>query len=78
MTLEISEGGMSVMTQANLSRGKPVEIELMAECKVAGVIRHQQGTIYGLEFLNLKEECAARIREICKNLPLFNGRALNI
>lgn len=78
MTLEISEGGMSVMTRASLSVGKPVEIELVAQCKLAGVVRHQHGTIFGLEFLHMNGETTARIREICKKLPLFDGRALNI
>ena len=76
MTLEIGEGGMSIATPDVLAVGEKVEVEPVLDGKISAIVRHQQGRIYGLEFVGLTEEQHEQIRGLCKELPHFSGHHL--
>jgi len=78
LSIEISEGGMSVATDESLKIGEEVELDSVVDATVAAVVRHKQGRIYGFEFLELRLEHQERIRKMCRSLPRFVPKHLNI
>ena len=78
MTIEISDGGMSLATDETLQIGEQVELDPIVEGKVSAIVRHKQGRIYGFEFVGLSTEHLERIRATCRRLPFFYARNLNI
>ncbi len=71
MTLEISVSGTSVMTAAALNVGETVELESIAGSKVRAAVRHNTGSVFGFEFLNLTPEQTQKIAEACSVLPVY-------
>jgi len=78
LTIEISDGGMSLATDETLQIGERVELDPVIDGKVSAIVRHKQGRIYGLEFVNLSTEHLSLIRTTCRHLPFFSARSLNI
>jgi hypothetical protein len=59
MSLDISEGGVSAIVQANLSVGETVEINLpLSACPLhtVAIVRHVTDSRSGFEFLGLTQE----------------------
>lgn len=73
MTMEISVSGTSVMTAAALSVGETVELESIAGAKVQAAVRHNTGSVFGFEFLNLTQEQTQKIAEVCRVLPVYRN-----
>jgi c-di-GMP-binding flagellar brake protein YcgR len=70
LSVDISEGGMSLMSGAPLNVGDTVELEPVEDGRVSAVVRHKLGQMYGLEFVNLSEERARRIAESCQKFAV--------
>ncbi len=78
VSLEISQSGMSAMASMRLETGETVELENVVEGTITAVVRHNNGKLYGFEFVKIS---ASQVREIlkrCKMLPPFNHNALGI
>lgn len=78
MCVEISECGASVIMSASLNVGDKVELEPVGGGPAEAVVRRTLGRLCGFEFLNLSAEQTAKIREICKMLPLYRSRTLDL
>jgi c-di-GMP-binding flagellar brake protein YcgR len=70
LSVDISEGGMSVMSSAPLNVGDIVELDPVENGRVSAVVRHKLGQMYGLEFVNLGAERARRIAESCQKFAI--------
>ena len=73
MMFEVSEGGMSAATANILTIGEKVEIKAVAGQTVKAIVRRKHGAMYGFEFIGLNEDLRERIRNICRELPLFQS-----
>ena len=78
ISIEISQSGMSAITADSLTLNDTVELEPIAAGKASAIVRRVTGRVYGLEFLNLTPEQGQRITEICRSLPLYQGKSLGI
>ena len=78
ITIEISQSGMSAISAGSLTLNDTVELEPIAAGKVLAVVRRTVGRLYNFEFVNLPLAQSQRIAEICKTLPLYQGKALGI
>jgi PilZ domain-containing protein len=73
MALEISESGMSAMVGGSLKVGDTVELELGSGGPSVAAVRRCLGKLCGFEFLSLGPDQAAKIREMCRALPLYHS-----
>jgi PilZ domain len=71
MTYEISTGGLSAATAADLEVGEIVKLSPIVEKRVESIVRRKQGVMYGFEFLELPVGIDDQIRKLCEGLPLF-------
>ena len=78
MSLEISESGMSALIGDVLVVGDTVRLEPVVDSRVSALVRRQSGKIYGFEFLNLTPVQIQRIAEVCKALPKYECKTLDI
>jgi hypothetical protein len=78
LALEISEGGLSIAFYQGLNIGDTVELGPIVDRNLTAVVRHNRGTIYGLEFVGLTDEDRNHIKQLCQKLPLFDPRSLRI
>jgi hypothetical protein len=78
MSLEISECGTSLMVGGPLKIGDTVELDPIGGGRATAVIRRSLGKLYGFEFLQLSSEQAAKIREMCKMLPPYRSKTLDL
>jgi hypothetical protein len=78
LALEISQGGISIAFYQGLKIGDVIELGPIVDRKLVAVVRHNRGTIYGLEFLEPSDESRANIRQFCKKLPPFDPGSLKI
>jgi len=78
MSLEISESGMSALIGDVLVVGDTVELEPVAGGRVSALVRRHSGKIYGFEFSNLTPAQMQRIAEVCKSLPKYQPKTLDI
>ncbi len=78
VTLEISQSGMSAMASKRLDTGETVEIEHVAEGAITAVVRHNNGKLYGFEFVKISASQIHEIAKRCKMLPPFSHNALGI
>ncbi len=76
--LEISESGLSALTGDVLVVGDTVGLEPVVGSRVSTLVRRQSGKIYGFEFLNLTPEQIQRIAEVCKSLPKYECKKMDI
>ena len=78
MTVEISECGASIVVGASLKLDDTVELEPVGGGIASAVVRRNFGRLYGFEFLNLSAEQAGKIEEMCKMLPLYRSKTLDL
>jgi hypothetical protein len=78
MSVEISECGASIVVGAPLNVGDTVQLEPIGGGAAHAVVRRCRGKLYGFEFLSLSAEQAAKIREICRMLPLYRSKTLDL
>jgi hypothetical protein len=78
MSVEISECGASVIVGASLKVGDTVELEPVGGGAAAAVVRRSFGKLCGFEFLDLSPEQAGKIREMCRMLPLYRSKTLDL
>ena len=78
MTMEISEGGMSLLATASLNVGDVAELEPIGGEPAKAILRRTVGKLYGFEFLGLNSLQLKRIRRMCKMLPPFQSKTLDI
>ena len=78
MTVEISECGASVIVGALLKVGDTVELEPLGGGRAAAVVRRSFGKLCGFEFLDLSPEQAGKIRDMCRMLPLYRSKTLDL
>lgn len=78
MSVEISECGMSAVTSASLGVGDSVDVEPIGGGAVSAVVRRSLGRLCGFEFLNLSAAQAGKIREMCRMLPLYRSKTLDV
>lgn len=78
MSMEISEGGMSLLATASLSVGDVVDLEPVGGEAAKATLRRIVGKLYGFEFLGLNSLQLKRIRRMCKMLPPFQSRTLDV
>jgi PilZ domain len=71
MTFEISAGGLSAATTADLQMGEVVKLSPVVEKRVDAIVRRKRGAMYGFEFLELTPRVEDQIRKVCERLPLF-------
>ena len=78
VSLEISQSGMSAMANGPLRTEETVEIEHVAEGAITAVVRHNNGKLYGFEFIEISASQVREIAKRCKMLPPFGHSALGI
>ena len=78
MSMEISEGGVSLLATASLSVGDFVELEPIGGEAAKAILRRIVGKLYGFEFLALNSLQVKRIRRACKLLPPFQSKTLDV
>lgn len=74
-SFEISESGLSLATIVPLQVGEEVELTPVAQATVRAVVKHNQLTMYGLQFVDLAPDLRNRLLELCNKLPLFQSMA---
>lgn len=78
ITMEISGCGTSVMAAASLKVGDFVELEPIGGAVAKAIVRRTLGKLYGLEFLGLSLAQVKKIRKICKMLPVYRLKTLDL
>jgi PilZ domain len=78
ISLEISECGTAVIATAPVKVGELVELEPVGGGVARAILRRNVGKLYGFEFLGLGSEQVERIRELCKMLPSYHVKALDV
>lgn len=78
ISVEISESGMSALMAEALVVGDIVELEPVAGGRVSALVRRHSGKIYGFEFRSLTSVEIQRIAEVCKSLPKYQCKTLDI
>ena len=73
MTYEISRGGVSAATAAELTVGDKVKLSPVVDKRVNAIVRRKKGAMYGFEFVGLTPKIEARILMLCEDLPLFQS-----
>lgn len=73
MTLEISVSGVSIMTAAPLAVGEILELDSIAGGRALATVRHNAGSVFGFEFLNLTAEQTHSITDACTGLPRYRN-----
>jgi PilZ domain len=71
ITLEVSEGGLSAVLVSDLKIGEIVKVYPIAGETLAARVRHRVGKIHGFQFLDVSEEQAGRLRDVCSKLPRY-------
>jgi c-di-GMP-binding flagellar brake protein YcgR len=74
-SFEVSEGGMSAASTTVMEVQSTVNLHPVVGENVKAVVRRNQGTMYGFEFLELSEGVRLRLRALCQGLPLFRSSA---
>ena len=73
MTYEISAGGLSAATTADVTVGEKVKLSPVVEKRLEAIVRRKQGAMYGFEFVELAPQIEDQIRKLCEGLPLFQS-----
>jgi len=72
-SFEISVGGMSAATTHHLNVGEHVVLWPVVSERILAVVQRNHGTMYGFEFVGLKQEIQERIQALCAKLPPFKS-----
>jgi len=78
ISFEISESGISAMIGNELKVGDRVELDPIGGGKMAAIVRHVTGKLYGFEFVDASPEQVRNIKEKCELLPRFRPQALGV
>jgi hypothetical protein len=78
MSLEISECGMSLLATASLRVGDIVELEPVGGETAKAILRRTMGRLHAFEFLALSSAQRKKIRRMCKLLPAYRVKTLDI
>jgi len=76
MSVEISEGGLSLISSGQLPIGEEVEVEFrlpFGTVTARGMIRNQMAFRCGLEFTALDSAVCEKIKSFCETLPRYVG-----
>ena len=73
MTYEISAGGLSAATHAELGVGERVKLSPVMDQMVEAIVRRKKGAMYGFEFLGMNSELQGKIEALCERLPVFQS-----
>jgi len=73
MTYEISLGGLSAATTADLQVGEKVNLSPVADKRVEAIVRRRKGAMYGFEFLGITPKIESKLEVLCASLPLFQS-----
>jgi len=71
MTCEISAGGLSATTTADLAIGENVRLSPVMNRCVEAVVRRRRGAMFGFEFSSISAELQSQVQHLCESLPLF-------
>jgi hypothetical protein len=78
MGLEISEGGISLLASASLNVGDVVELDPIGGEAAKAILRRIVGKLYAFEFVSLNSRQLRRIRRMCRTLPAFHLKTLDV
>ncbi len=68
---EISESGLSAAITGTLAIGEEVQLSFIAGERIMAIVRREQGTLRGFEFIGLTPGIQERLRKLCEGLPDF-------
>ncbi|MGA2418760.1 MAG: PilZ domain-containing protein [Candidatus Acidiferrum sp.] len=71
---EISQGGMSAATLGDLTVGQAVSLGPIVGERINAVVRRNQRTAFGFEFIDLPAAISEQIKTLCETLPLSSRR----
>ena len=72
MTYELSLGGLSAASTADLAIDEIVRLSPVMDKCVQAVVRRKHGAMYGFEFLGITPQIQSQIDTLCEGLPLFH------
>jgi len=78
ISMEISEGGISLLATAALKVGDIVELDPVGGETTKAILRRVVGKLYAFEFVGPSPALQKRIRKMCQMLPLFQSHALDL
>jgi len=78
MTLEISEHGLSAVLASSLQVGGIAQLEPVAENTLTAQVRYSVGRVHGFEFMEVSDEQIQKLREKCRQLPLYPPNKMGI
>ena len=78
ISMEISEGGISLLATASLKVGDTVELDPVGGGATKAILRRVVGKLYGFEFIRPGPAQRKQIRKMCQMLPLFQSHALDL
>ncbi len=78
MSIEISECGTSLMATASLKVGDIVELEPVGGETAKAILRRKMGRLHAFEFLAPSSTQLKRIRRMCRMLPAYRVKTLDI
>jgi c-di-GMP-binding flagellar brake protein YcgR len=73
MTYEISPGGLSATTTAELAVGDRVKLSPILDQRFHAVVRRKQGAMYGFEFVRMPPNIEEQLLKLCAGLPVFQS-----
>jgi len=75
MSFEISESGLSLATTEGLTVGEELDLSPVAGRTVKAIVRRQNGSMHGVEFIEMGPDLRDKILKLCEGLPLFRTMA---
>jgi hypothetical protein len=70
-TFEISESGLSAAITGKLTVGEEVQLSFIAGERIMAIVRREQGTLHGFEFIGLTPRIQEKLQKLCEGLPQF-------
>ena len=70
-TFEISESGLSAAITGSLTVGEEVQLSFIAGERIMAIVRREQGTLHGFEFIGLTPRIQEKLQKLCEGLPQF-------
>jgi len=74
-SFEMSQGGMSAATLGDLHVGQEVSVKPVMGQRIKAIVRRNQGTMFGFQFIDLPSDVKEQIKALCETLPLFHTTA---
>ncbi len=73
MTYEISAGGLSAATTAELQLGEKANLSPVADKCVEAIVRRKKGAMYGFEFQGVTTQVEAELLKLCEGCRYFRA-----